>query len=163
MQKFSEQIFQLTENTDQDWMNEALTQAGQVICDIPVGALIVMAGKIIGRGHNLREETNDPTAHAEIIAIRAAAVHLGSWRLTGATLYTTLEPCPMCAEAIIQCRLSKLVFGAYDARSGAAGSAFNLFCSGRIYPIPEIVAGVCEQQCQELLVNYFREQARRVP
>jgi tRNA(adenine34) deaminase len=150
-------IIKSTLNTDHDWMIEALAQAGQVVCDIPVGALVVKAGKIIGRGHNRREETNDPTAHAEIIAIRAAAVHLGTWRLTDTVLYTTLEPCPMCAEAIIQSRIAKLVFGAYDARSGAAGSAFNLFCQGRIYPIPEIVAGVGEHECQELLVKYFRQ------
>jgi tRNA(adenine34) deaminase len=147
--------------TDTDWMRQALNEAAQVNSDVPVGAIIVMAGKIIGRGHNLREMTGDPTAHAEIIAIRQAATNLKSWRLTGAELYTTLEPCPMCAEALLQARVSRLVFGAYDPRSGAAGSAFNLFTQGRTYPLPEILGGICEDECQKLLLQFFRETTNR--
>ena len=151
----------MTEKTDQDWLREALHEAKKVTNDVPVGALVVQAGKIIGRGHNQREVSGDPTAHAEIIAIRDAAAHLGQWRLNGTVLYTTLEPCPMCAEALLQARVDKLVFGAYDARSGAAGSAFNLFTSGRLYPLPEILGGICEDECQKILVEFFREKANR--
>src|SRR5262249_29580408 len=107
-----------------------------------------------------REATGDPTAHAEIQAIRQAAKKLGGWRLEHTTIYSTLEPCPMCAEAIIQSRIKRLVFGAYDTASGAAGSAFNLFCQGRIYPIPEIVGGLLEQECQNLLVEFFKASKR---
>ena len=151
----------MNDKTDQDWLHEALLEAKQVTNDVPVGALVVQAGKVIGRGHNQREVSGDPTAHAEIIAIRAAAARLGHWRLTGTVLYTTLEPCPMCAEALLQARVAKLVFGAYDARSGACGSAFNLFTSGRLYPIPEILGGICEEECQSMLVEFFREKANR--
>src|SRR6202042_953180 len=99
--------------------------------DVPVGCIIVMNDQIIARGHNQKEELGDPTAHAEILAVRRAAEALGNWRLNRTTIYSTLEPCPMCAEAIIQARVAKLVFGAYDPKSGAAGSMFNLFCQGR--------------------------------
>jgi tRNA(adenine34) deaminase len=151
----------LSDKTDQDWLREALEEAKKVTSDVPVGALVVQSGKVIGRGHNQREVSGDPTAHAEIIAIRAAAAHLGHWRLNGTVLYTTLEPCPMCAEALLQARVDKLVFGAYDARSGAAGSAFNLFTSGRLYPLPEILGGICEDECQNILVEFFREKTNR--
>jgi tRNA(adenine34) deaminase len=117
--------------------------------------------EVIGRGHNERETTGDPTAHAEIVALRQAAKALGTWRLAGVTLYTTLEPCPMCAEAIIQSRVSKVIFGAYDNVSGALGSKFNLFCAGRIYPIPEVLGGVEEQLCREILTNYFALKSKR--
>jgi tRNA(adenine34) deaminase len=147
----------LSENTDQHWISESLTEAKKVVQDVPVGSVVVLGGKIIGRGHNLREKSGDPTAHAEILAIREAAAHLGTWRLTGANLYTTLEPCPMCAEAIIQSRVAKLVFGAYDGRSGACGSAFNLFTSGRLYPLPEVLGGICEDECKQILLDYFRQ------
>jgi tRNA(adenine34) deaminase len=147
----------LDENTDQDWIRASLAEASKVVSDVPVGSVLVLEGKIIGRGHNLRELSGDPTSHAEIVAIRQAAEHLGTWRLTGTTLYSTLEPCPMCAEAIIQSRVSKLVFGAYDSRSGAAGSAFNLFVPGRPYPVPEVLGGILEQECKAMLVQYFRQ------
>lgn len=137
-------------------MELAIEQAAGSGKDVPVGCLIVRNGRIIGQGCNQRETTNDPTAHAEIIALRAAAQHLNSWRLQDCSLYTTLEPCPMCAEAVIQARVARLVFGAYDPRSGAAGSAFNLFVKGRIYPLPEVVGGIMEQPCQELLTEFFR-------
>jgi tRNA(adenine34) deaminase len=147
----------VNQKTDQDWLSDAMTEARQVASDVPVGAVLVLNGEIIGRGHNLREEEGDPTAHAEIVALRAGAKHLGTWRLSGSILYTTLEPCPMCAEAILQARVAKLVFGAYDNKSGAAGSVFNLFCTGRIYPLPEIVGGMCEEECRNLLVEFFRK------
>jgi len=141
---------------DVTWMKIALTEAGLAHSDVPVGSIIVQSGQLIARGHNRKEETNDPTDHAEIVALRNASRQIGSWRLDNCTLYTTLEPCPMCAEAIIQARISKLVFGAYDLLSGAAGSKFNLFVSGRIYPIPEVIGGILEEDCQNLLKEFFR-------
>ncbi|MDP3507136.1 MAG: nucleoside deaminase [Candidatus Melainabacteria bacterium] len=123
--------------------------------DIPVGAVIVENGTLICTGQNRKELLNDATAHAEIIALRQAAEIKGTWRLPGTVLYTTLEPCPMCAEAIIQSRVSKVVFGAYDPLSGALGSAFNLYTGKRPYPIPEVLGGILESECSELLKQFF--------
>ncbi|GEM_PF-500786 len=123
--------------------------------DIPVGAVIVENGKLICAGQNRKELLNDVTGHAEIVALRQAAAIKGTWRLTGMTIYTTLEPCPMCAEAIIQSRISKVVFGAYDPLSGALGSAFNLYAGKRIYPIPEVLGGILEAECSDLLKQFF--------
>lgn len=142
-------------------MKLALGEAAQSGDDVPVGSIILYRDQIIGRGHNEREAVGDPTAHAEILAIRQAAKKLGGWRLTGTTLYTTLEPCPMCAEAMIQSRITKIVFGAYDNVSGALGSMFNLFCEGRIYPLPEVLGGIEETACRELLINYFARKPNR--
>lgn len=139
------------------YMDSALKTAGLSEEDVPVGAVIVKDGQIIATGVNERERNLDPTGHAEIVAMRKAAQHLGSWRLTDCEIYVTLEPCPMCAEALIQARIAKIVFGAYDPRSGACGSAFNLFIAGRPYPIPEIVGGIMEDQCKQLLKDFFRE------
>lgn len=157
------------EMTYQEWMKAALAEArltGAALAgaasvernvkDVPVGCLVLKDGEIIARGFNRREETQDPTAHAELIAIRKAAEKLASWRLTGCTLIVTLEPCAMCAEAIIQSRINTLVFGAYDQRSGACGSAFNLFVSGRTYPLPEIIGGIEEEECERLLADFFK-------
>lgn len=146
---------------DNKWMGAALEAASQSGEDVPVGCVLVKDGKLLSSAHNLREQTNDPTAHAEIIAIREAARVLNNWRLEGVILYTTLEPCPMCAEAILQSRIAKVVFGAYDPKSGALGSVFNLFCDGRIYPIPEVVGGIMESQCQTLLKDFFRGRLNR--
>lgn len=139
----------------------ALEEARKVTEDIPVGSIVVIGGEPIARAHNEREQSADPTAHAELLALRRAASQLKTWRLNGCVLYTTLEPCPMCAEAIIQARIERLVFGAYDNISGAAGSVFNLFSSGRIYPIPEVIGGVEEEACRELLVEFFKTTAKR--
>ena len=110
------------------FMQEALAEArlAQAHGEVPIGAVVAFDGEIIGRGHNRRETQNDPTAHAEILAIREAARHLDNWRLTNATLYVTLEPCPMCAGAIVNARLQRLVFGAYDPKAGAVTSLMNL-------------------------------------
>ena len=143
------------EMNDCHWMTLALEEAGKVTADVPVGCLIVLNHQVIGRGHNQREALGDPTAHAEIVAIKEAAAWLKTWRLSGTTLYTTLEPCAMCAEALIQARVSRLVFGAYDNYSGAAGSAFNLFVQRRIYPVPEVLGGILEEPCKKLLVEHF--------
>ncbi len=141
---------------DLHWMSLALKEASQCGPDVPVGSVIVLNGRIVGRGRNRREVDSDPTGHAEIIALRQAAQVVADWRLSGTTVYTTLEPCPMCAEAVIQARVSRLVFGAYDVASGACGSAFNLFVPGRIFPIPEVLGGVREDDCRNLMVEFFR-------
>jgi tRNA(adenine34) deaminase len=146
---------------DDKWMSAALETALQSGQDVPVGCVLVKDGRLLSSAHNLREQTNDPTAHAEIVAIREASRLLKSWRLKGVTLYTTLEPCPMCAEAILQSRITKVIFGAYDPRSGALGSVFNLFCEGRMYPIPEVIGGIMENQCQTILKEYFRTRLNR--
>jgi tRNA(adenine34) deaminase len=138
------------------WMRVAIEHAKQSGKDVPVGCIIVQDDNVVGSGWNQREASGDPTGHAEIVALREAAETVGSWRLNGTTLYTTLEPCPMCAEAIIQSRVSKVLFGAYDPASGAAGSAFNLFVPGRIFPIPEVIGGMLEGECRELLIDFFR-------
>ncbi len=148
-------------NDPAKWMNIAIKEALLSGDDVPVGCIILLGSEIIGRGHNERETTGDPTAHAEIVAIRQAAQAIGAWRLSGTTVYTTLEPCPMCAEAMIQSRVAKVIFGAYDNASGAVGSKFNLFCSGRIYPIPEVLGGVEEEACRQILVDYFAQKTKR--
>jgi tRNA(adenine34) deaminase len=138
------------------YMDLALKQAQQSEEDVPVGAVIVQDGSIIAVGVNERERTLDPTGHAEIVALRKAAQNLNNWRLTGCQIYVTLEPCAMCAEALIQARVSTIVFGAYDPRSGACGSLFNLFVEGRPYPMPEIIGGIMEANCKKLLTEFFR-------
>jgi tRNA(adenine34) deaminase len=161
---FRKELFAVTDlkshNQDENWMKAALAEAENSAADVPVGCVIVKDNVIIAAGHNQRELNQDPTAHAEIIAIRQAASHLNRWRLDDVCLYTTLEPCPMCAEALLQARVPRLVFGAYDIKSGAVGSAFNLYCEGRIYPLPEVKGGVLEQNCQKLLIDFFRNKAR---
>jgi len=142
-------------------MQEAITIARQATDagDIPVGALIVdKDGVVIGSGFNEREANNDPTAHAEIVAIRNAAERLQNSRLDGCTLVVTLEPCPMCAGAIAQSRISHLIFGAWDAKSGAVGSVWDVIRDPRSLYKVDVTAGVCESECAELLRNFFEGQ-----
>ena len=122
--------------------------------EVPVGAVIVRDGKIIARGYNLRETKRSPLAHAEIVSIGKAARRLGGWRLTGCTLYVTLEPCPMCAGAIVNARLDGVVFGAYDPKAGALGSLYNL-AEGRLNHTPHVTGGVLQGPCSSLLKQYF--------
>ncbi len=147
--------------SDIEWMKLAIAQARLSGDDVPVGCVLVLDGRVIGQGYNQREAKADPTGHAEITALREAAKHLSTWRLNGTTLYSSLEPCPMCAEAIIQSRVARVVFGAYDQISGAAGSAFNLFVEGRVYPIPEVVGGIHEEECRRLLSDFFKQKGGR--
>jgi len=145
--------------SDLELMREALAEARLALAEgeLPIGCVIARNGEIIARGHNLREQTNDPTAHAEIIAMRRAAEALSSWRLEGCTLYVTLEPCPMCAGAISQARVKRLVYGAADERYGCAGSvyripedpAFNHFCP--------CDGGILKEECASLLHNFFED------
>ena len=124
--------------------------------DVPVGAIVVNeAGVILGTGQNLREKNNDPSAHAEIVAMRQAAEKIGSWRLDDLTMVVTLEPCAMCAGAISQSRFKRLVFGTWDEKTGAVGSVWDLVRDGRSLNKVEVVSGVMEQECGEVLKSFF--------
>ena len=125
--------------------------------EVPVGAVVVYQDKIIGRGHNQTETLNDPTAHAEILAIGAAANYLNSWRLSEAVLYVTLEPCAMCAGAIVLARMKKLVFGAFDPKAGACGSLYNLVQDKRLNHQVEVISEVFKEDCSALLQTFFKE------
>ena len=124
--------------------------------DVPVGAIVVNeTGEILGTGQNLREQSNDPTAHAEIIAIRQAAEKIGSWRLDDLTLVVTLEPCAMCAGAILQSRIKRLVFGAWDEKAGAVGSVMDVIRDPRALTKVEVISGIMEKECSEVLSDFF--------
>ena len=124
--------------------------------DVPVGAIVVNeAGEIVGTGQNLREQSNDPTAHAEVIAIRQAAEKIGSWRLDDLTIVVTLEPCAMCAGAIAQSRIKRLVFGAWDEKAGAVGSVMDVIRDPRALTKVEVVTGIMEKECSEVLRDFF--------
>ena len=126
--------------------------------EVPIGAVVVAAdGTVIGTGRNEREATHDPTAHAEVVAIREAAAALGTWRLDGATLAVTLEPCPMCAGAAWLSRVDRVVFGAWNDEYGAAGSLWDVLRDGRLNHRPEVVAGVLADECAALLSEFFAE------
>mgnify|MGYP002633059903 FL=1 len=149
----------LNQDSHAYWMEQAFREAEKayVTKEVPVGAIVVLNNQIIGRGYNQREALNDPTAHAEILAITAAANHLNDWRLKDATLYVTLEPCPMCAGAILNARIPKLVFGADDLDHGACGGAIQL-CSGKFLNHKvEIIGGILESSCKGLLDSFFQE------
>ncbi|MBA2848185.1 tRNA(adenine34) deaminase [Thermosulfuriphilus ammonigenes] len=143
-------------------MAEALLEAerAQAAGEVPVGAVVVSPeGEILGRGHNLVITTCDPTAHAEINALRQAARKVGNYRLPGVTVYVTIEPCPMCAGALVLARVSRLVFGAGDPKSGACGSLYQIVQDQRLNHRLEVVAGVLENRCREIIQAFFR--ARR--
>lgn len=143
----------------QHYMQAAIQEAKQAaaIGEVPIGAVIVKEGQIIGRGHNLRETTDDPTAHAEIIAIREAAKHLGDWRLENCALYVTLEPCPMCAGAILQSRVDLCIYGTPDPKAGCVDTFMNLLQDQRFNHQTEVISGICQQTCAQLLQQFFRE------
>lgn len=144
---------------DEYWMRAALEAAGACAAsdDVPVGAVIVRGEEAAATGGNRREADADPTAHAEMVAIRAAAQALGNWRLDGCTLYVTLEPCAMCAGAIVLARLDRVVFGASDPKAGFAGSLGNLVQDPRLNHHPEVTSGVMAGECGDLLRAFFRE------
>ncbi len=125
--------------------------------DVPVGAVVVVEGQVIARRHNERERRSDPTAHAEILALRDAAEVLGTWRLDGATLVVTLEPCPMCAGAAVLARIDRLVFGAFDSKAGACGSLYNLSADPRLNHEFEVVHGVDADRAGQLLRDFFAD------
>ena len=152
----------MTTYDDGRWMDLALAQAraAQASEDVPVGAVVVdAAGRVLGAGHNEREARRDPTAHAEIVALREAAAAVGSWHLDGTTLVVTLEPCTMCAGAAVLARVARVVFGAWDPKAGAVGSLWDVVRDRRLNHRPEVVTGVREAECSALLRSWF--EARR--
>lgn len=149
---------------DEAFMREAIEEARQAadVGEVPVGAVVVRAGQVIARAHNAREMEQDPTAHAELVAMREAARLLGQWRLTGCTVYVTLEPCHMCAGAIVNARPDRVVFGAMDPKTGAVGSLSNTLTDARLNHQPEVRSGVLAEDCGDLLRSFFRAaRARR--
>ena len=134
---------------------EEATHAGS-LGEVPVGAVAILGDRVIGRGFNCKESSNDPTGHAELIAVREAAEYLANWRLIGVTLYSTLEPCPMCAGAMIQARLARLVYGAKDIRFGADGSVLDVLAEPRFNHQVEVTSGVLEEQAARLMRDFFR-------
>lgn len=143
----------------EQWMQEAISEAlkAETIHEVPIGAVIVHEGRIIGRGHNLRETSMDPTAHAEMIAIREASEFLRAWRLLNCTLYVTLEPCPMCAGAIVQSRILRVVYGTIDPKAGCAGTLMNLLQEDRFNHRVEVINGILREECSSLLTSFFRK------
>ena len=150
---------------DQEFMAEALRQAMLALDEdeVPVGAVIVQDGRVIARAHNQRELLRDPTAHAEMIAITQAAEHVDNWRLEDCTMYVTLEPCAMCAGAIVLARLPRLVFGAHDPKAGAVGSVYDIPRDPKLNHTVEVTAGVLEQECSEILTDFFRRKRPAKP
>jgi tRNA(adenine34) deaminase len=147
---------------DKYWMRIALEEASyaETVEEVPVGTVIVQHEKILARAHNCIEGTNDPTGHAELIAIQAAAAVLESRRLEGCTLYTTLEPCTMCAGAIVLARISRLVFGASDPKTGACGSLMNIVQDTRLNHRVEVTSGVLAEECGAIVQKFFRRLRR---
>jgi tRNA(adenine34) deaminase len=139
------------------FMRLALREAARALehDDVPIGAVVVQAGEVIGAGHNERELRADPTAHAEMIALREAARAVGSWRVLDSVMYVTLEPCAMCAGAIVLARLPRVVFGATDPKAGAAGSVFNVLEEPRLNHRPQVESGLLAEECADLLRSFF--------
>ncbi len=140
------------------YMREALLEAEKAYAlgEVPVGAVVVLDGEVVGRGHNLREILKDSTAHAEILALREAAGRVGDWRLPGATVYSTIEPCPMCAGAMVQFRVETLVYGAADPKAGAVDSVIDVVRQPRFNHRVEVVAGVLEEECRAIMQRFFK-------
>lgn len=150
-------------NLDEKYMRIALKEAQNAVIldEVPVGAVIVKDGKILAKGHNLREKSNDPTSHAEINAIRKACKKLNSWRLEGATIYVTVEPCSMCAGTLLQCRIARIVYGTTDPKGGAIESSLELFKAKNINHHPEIIGGVLKEECSQLISSYFKSKRKK--
>lgn len=158
--------------SDEFWMHQALEEARRCLEvqrsafgvqpseDVPIGAICVLDNQIIGRGHNRREAEGDPTAHAEVLALREASQYLNSWRLESVTLFVTLEPCPMCAGALWLARVERLVFGAWDEKAGACGSLFDIPRDPRLNHRPQVKGGVLHKECAALLQNFFEARRR---
>jgi tRNA(adenine34) deaminase len=149
----------------EQWMKQALREAERAYeqDEVPVGAVVVHQGKVIGRGYNQIERLQDPTAHAEMIAITAASNHLESRRLEDCTLYVTLEPCPMCAGAIVLSRIPTLVFAAFDPKAGACGTLYNIVHDKRLNHTVHVLSGICDRESEELLKGFFGRIRRIAP
>lgn len=155
----------LSRDFDAVMMREALSLAGEAAArgEVPVGAVVVSGGAILGRGFNCPISVSDPTAHAEVRALREAATALGNYRLVGCTLYVTLEPCAMCAGAIMQARIARVVYGASDPKTGACGSIVDLFAERRLNHHAEVTAGVLAGECGDMLSAFFAARRNRQP
>lgn len=149
--------------TDESFMRAALLQAkkAEEKDEVPVGAVVVKDGKIIARGYNKRETAKDPTAHAELLAMRRAAKKLGGWRLSGCTLYVTLEPCPMCAGAAVNARIDRIVFGAADPKAGYCGSLHDTCSDARLNHQIKVTGGILAEQCGQLLTDFFKRKRNK--
>ncbi|PZT53079.1 tRNA adenosine(34) deaminase TadA [Paenibacillus silvae] len=151
---------ELTEQKQHEhWMRQAIAEAqkAEALGEVPIGAVIVRNNEIIGRGYNLRETTLDSTAHAEMVAIRQASEAIGAWRLLECSLYVTLEPCPMCAGAIVQSRVPRVIFGTADPKAGCAGTLMNLLQEPRFNHRTEVIPGVLQPECSTMLTQFFRK------
>jgi tRNA(adenine34) deaminase len=148
-----------TAEVDRTWMAEALrlAEAAQALGEVPIGAVAVQNGQLVGGGFNRREVDRDPLAHAELLALAEAAGKLGAWRLSGVTLYVTLEPCAMCAGAMVQARVDRVVFGASDPKAGAVGSLYNLLEEPRHNHHPAVTGGVLAEECGAILSAFFKK------
>lgn len=148
----------MDESVHQYWMHQAilLAKEAEILGEVPIGAIIVRGDEVVGRGYNLREQTLDPTAHAEMIAIRDASQHLDAWRLLECRLYVTLEPCPMCAGAIVQSRIPQVIYGTTDPKAGCAGTLMNLLQEPRFNHRTEVIPNVLQKECAQLLTDFFR-------
>lgn len=144
------------------YMREALQEAEKAyqLGEVPVGSVVVIAGRVVARGHNLRETLKDASAHAELLALREAARLSGDWRLSTATVYVTMEPCPMCAGALVQFRAKRVVYGVADPKAGAAGSVIDLLREERFNHQVEVIPGVLEAECREIIRRFFQELRR---
>jgi len=147
----------MSRGDDARWMRGALVEAERALAagEVPVGAVVVRRGELLGRGHNASVSQQDPTAHAEVLALREAALNAGNYRLVGATLYATVEPCPMCCGAALQARVDRVVFGAVDPKAGAAGSLYRLLEDPRLNHRAEVQGGVLAEECGALLRAFF--------
>ncbi|MBQ2245516.1 MAG: tRNA adenosine(34) deaminase TadA [Selenomonadales bacterium] len=148
---------------DEEYMGLALAEARKAyeLGEVPIGAVVVKDGEVIATAYNLRETGHDATAHAEVLAIRRACEKIGHWRLTGATLYVTIEPCPMCAGALVMSRIDRLVYGAADYKAGAVESLFNITNHSGLNHRIEVRAGVREEECRILMKDFFRERRKK--
>lgn len=149
----------LTQEEKEEFMREALLEAkkAEIMGEVPIGAVVVLDGEIIGRGHNVRETSQDATTHAEMIAIRDANRHVKSWRLEKAQLFVTLEPCPMCSGGILLSRIDQVFYGAKDPKGGAAGSLMNLLQDMRFNHSCYVETGILEEECGSILTNFFKK------
>ncbi len=160
----AEQLPPIDPADDDRFMSEALAEARLAgdEGEVPIGAVVVAAGQIVGRGRNARERRQDPTAHAEVLALQEAARHFGSWRLSGAVVYSTLEPCPMCAGALVNARVARLVYAVEDPKAGATGTLFDIARDPRLNHRLIVDRGVRAAECSALLKNFFREKRRKI-
>jgi len=147
---------------DETFMAEALAEARRAAAEgeVPIGAVVVADGRIVGRGRNARERLSDPTAHAEILALQETARALGRWRLAGATMYATLEPCPMCAGALVNARIDRLVYGVADPKAGAVDTLFDVVRDSRLNHRVQVASGILAAECGEILRQFFRDRRK---